>query len=320
MKILAPVSNVESARLFIKSGAEEVYLGADDELFSQMSMTGRGKSAYDGRQILCSFKELKEIVKVCKESNTTVNFLCNFPFINDEIFKGKKFIDHAVNYIERGIDAGVDAIVVGDIGLLNYLKEREYNIEVHASVFLKTLNVYQVEFFKKLNVKRIVTSYHITIDDIRAIKEKTNIDIETIGYLGCSFYNGMCSFKHDIGERYDADFIPGVTCKNTYRVKKNGIEMNDNILDVESGCSICSLKKLEEAGVDSLKIVGRDRNPEYIAKVISLYKESLEKLRNEVEPKTLQENLPYWWKRQWCRANKCKFIDRNSDLKYMIGR
>lgn len=319
MKILAPVNTLESAVSLIEAGAEEIYLGADDELFKVFSFTGRGKISNDANRVMCDFKTVKEITEYAHSKGVKVNFLGNGPYFHNGTYKDKTMEKHFLNYIEKGMDANVDSLVVGDLGLLSMIHDYKYEIELHASVYFRTVNLEQIMFLKELGVKRTTLSYHITLDEIKELCKSKAMEFEVIGYLGCSFFNGACSFLHDYGEGVLDDFNPGVSCKGLYNIADGERCCCNKIFDVESVCSICKLKELEESEVKALKIVGRDRNLDQRKAVISIYRKALEEYRSGYTSEAVRNNVPQWWKKIMCSKRVCKYNCRNPNHVYVIG-
>lgn len=320
MNILAPVNHFEAAVDLIDAGAEEIYLGADDELFSLYSFTGRGKIGYSGITMLNKFLQTKEIIDYAHSKNVKVNFLGNAQFFYNGTFKGQDMESYFLDYIEKGIKIGADALVIGDFGLLQAVSKRNYNVELHASVYFRTINKQQLLFLKDFGVSRTTLSYQITMDEITDLCAAGIMDIEVMGYLGCSFFNGACSFLHEFGEGILSDFDPGVACKGFYNVYDGGEVTNGKIFDTEAGCAICKLGELESIGVKTLKIVGRGRDHQQIAQVIQLYKKFLGYSRDEFLFTQKQAEIPGWWRKLWCSKERCKYKSENPNYSFTIGR
>lgn len=319
MNIMAPVNTFQSAVAYISAGAKELYLGGDEGLYNTFSFTGRGKYGYNGQKVLSNFEEVKEIVRYAHHNGVKVNFLCNNPFFCDGFFMGKSLEHYLFEYIEKGIEAGIDSLVVSDLGIASLLKKKRYPIEIHASVYFRTINEQQLLFLKSLGVKRAVLSYHITLDEIKTLSAANILDIEVIGYLGCSFFNGACNFLHDYGEGVIDDFDPGVTCKGKFTVKDESRVENIKIFDFELGCALCMVGELEKAGVKTLKIVGRERNYQHLAKVVELYCRFLDYYRRNLNLDDINKEIPAWWRKIWCSKKRCKFKNVNNNYQYLIG-
>lgn len=319
MKILAPASGIESAICVIEAGAEELYLGADDEIFKLYSFTGRGKISYNGSQILKKMDELKETVLYAQSRGVKVNFLGNVPFHHNGLYNNKEMDKYYLNYLEKGLEIGVDSIVIGDIGLLALAHRTFPTAELHASIYFRTINSEQLRFLKQFGVTRTALSYQVSMEDIRSLCGKEIMGIETVGYLGCSFFNGGCGFLHDFGEGVLDEFNPGVACKCFFDVKDGHKQSILKIFDFEASCSICTLFELEKAGVEALKIVGRGRDVKQIAEVIQIYKQFLSGYRQGKLFAEMQDQLPLWWKKLSCSKKSCKYMKHTPSYSYMIG-
>lgn len=317
MNILAPVNTYESAETFIEMGADEIYVGLDDELFKTFSFTGRGKMSYGGLKVLPDFNTLKEIVRYAHNKNVLVNFIANLQFFHNGNIGGEDIEKTFLQYVEKGLSAEIDSIVIGDIGLLERVYKQNYHTDIHASIYLRSINSQELLFLKSLGVKRTTLSYHITMNEIEMLAALDIMDLEVIGYLGCSFFNGACGFLHELGEGLNEYFDPGVACKNVYSVSGNGFEKNVSF-DVEAGCSLCTLHSLEQCGVSALKIVGRDRRLSEIKEVVRLYKNVLNQQRSGEFLYNENAIIPTWWRKVWCEKNKCKY-SMNPYVDYMIG-
>lgn len=309
MNLLAPVSTFESAVSAIKNGADEIYLGADDNFFNSFSFTGRGKYSFNDVKVLSAFDEVEKIVVYAHSKNVLVNFLCNTPFLTDNY--SNDFEKAIISYINKAISIKVDSIVIADIGLLYLLKQKNITTPLHASLYFRTINIEQLKFFRELGVVRVTLPYLVTLDDIKLLTESKMMEIEVPGFLGCSFYNGACNCLHSLGEETQNNFDKGVLCKSKFVVENKCTQsVKGFIFDNEMGCSICSLKELDSIGVTALKIVGREKDYNSIGDVISIYKKAL-------NSNFSKKDLPESWKMIWCRNNRCKFVNENR-LKYYI--
>ena len=317
MNVLAPVNSIESALKMINSGANEIYLGADECIFETYSFTGRGKISYGNTRILPSYDSLKEIVDFAHQNNVKVNFIANIPYLHNGAISTSNVEAAFLKYVETGLKANVDSVVVGDIGLLHSVNQQNYKVELHASIYFKTLNSQQLLLLAQLGVTRTCLSYHVTLEEIEKLIQADIMDIEVVGYLGCSFYNGTCGFLHELGEGVVDDFDPGIACKNIFSIRtKNEIQRVS--FDVERGCSICSLGSLDKIGVKALKIVGRDKSSDQMAEIVKLYLDMIQLHKNGGFGAEYVNLLPQWWRKIWCSKKRCKYR-QNPMSKYIIG-
>lgn len=309
MNILAPINTLESAKALIECGANEIYLGADDKFYQSYSFTGRGKFSYKSLRVLNSFQELKEIVSYAHHNNVKVNFLGNTPFFTDIPPSQSECM--FFQYVEEAMRCDVDAVVVGDIGLLQSYGEKKYQVPLHASLYFHTINQEQLKFLKFLGVSRTTLSYQVSMQEIQSLVAAKIMEIEVPGYLGCSFFNGACNCLHELGEGIRSDFDQGITCKSYYEVESNGVCYQGAVFDVEVGCALCRLKQLDEIGVQAVKIVGRDRDHRQNAEVVRLFHDFLH------NPERSSEDVPEYWKWIWCKNRRCKY-ENSPNLKYCI--
>lgn len=302
MKLSVPVNNIENLKKRIGLGAKEVYFGIDDDFFSSLSFTGRGKYGYRDK-INMDKADAKYSIAYAHDHGVKVNILANIPFFANKDNVEKRSENYYLqSYIEKAINLGTDSIVVGDIGVLYWIYQQKYPIKIHASIFFNTLNVDQLIWFKELGVNRAILPYQISLDEIKRICSLNLLEIEVPGYKGCSFYNGICSFLHEYGESKNYNSVFGQMCKQTFEIRKNDQIFEKAIFDTEQICSLCSLKELEKAGVTTLKIVGREQTSVITDKVIELYQNKLNGKESEVFS---------WWENRWCKNKKCKFIARD---------
>lgn len=312
MNLLTPASSMESVNYQIKSGANEIYIGMNSNIYKNYSFTGRGQVNDIKESIVPSLDDLNEIVKLAHKNNVSVNFAANTPLFSDAKYGVIDIEKSYIKYIYQGIECGVDNIIVGDIGLIYKLGKMNLPVNIHASTFFDTMNIAQLRFLKELGVKRSTLTYQISMNEIKELCKSGIMEIEVIGYMGCSFFNGSCNFIHNLGENsLEQNIEIGIPCKSLYNVNGNGINKESYpYLDAELGCALCSVYELIENGVDAIKIVGRDINHKKISKITTLFRKAIDLANNtnNKEFNNLVKDLRYnWWKRIWCEKNKCKY-------------
>ncbi|MBE7076372.1 MAG: U32 family peptidase [Clostridiales bacterium] len=246
MKILSPAGDMESLKMAVFNGADEVYLGIKD--FNARNIEG------------FNLETLKQALDFAHAFNVKVFLTVNILFRNDEM-------QSAIDLIVDAYNLGVDAFIIQDIGLAYNLQKHYPQIEKHASTQMGIHNLEGAKFVEKLGFKRVVLSRETPLEEIRSIKENTNLEIEYFG-LGalCVSFSGNCYLSSYI---CDASGNRG-KCKQLCRLpyslfnenKKlaNGFLLSAKDLDFRK-----NLKDLHNAGVTSLKIEGRARRPYYVA-------------------------------------------------------
>ena len=267
IELLAPAGSKESFYAAVNSGADAVYLG--------------GKS-FSARQYSENFsnEDLAEIVKYAHNKNVKVYVAVN------TVLKDTEIID-ALNYVFYLYEIDVDAVIVQDLGLIylinKYLPDFNVNISTQATIYDK----YGVEFFNFSNINKYILSRELSLDQIKEVASSTHNDIETFihGAL-CMCYSGQCYFSSFLGGRSGNRGKCAQPCRLNYSFfnekNKSTIEKYDekpllSLKDFKAGASVCDLIK---AGVRTLKIEGRMKNPEYTAIVVEYYRHLIDNFIN----------------------------------------
>ncbi|MCP3944372.1 MAG: peptidase [Desulfobacteraceae bacterium] len=325
MKISAPVNSFEAARHLIEKGAREIYTGMGDDYLKRLSFSGRGKVSVHCQSLLPDHQDLSNIIRYAHAHNVKVNFTANIPILPEGMADRElqeKYLDH----VKAATDLNVDSIIVGDLGALLLVRQLDTGIPLHASTFFDTINSQQLIFLHSLGVERTILSYHVTLEEIETMTKQNIHDIEVIGFMGCSFFNGCCHLIHCMGETDQQEpVVLGVPCKSIYRVDDGQKVSESQFMDFELGCSLCLLKTLVDYQVTTIKIVGRSRDYEETGQIVSIMSQALQMVNEyhatEYKQK-VQEIIPTWWKRFWCRKGRCKFAPVKNDhhfFKYYIG-
>jgi len=308
MNLMAPADSFETARGVIDSGADEIYLGLDDRNFVNLNLSGRGRGCN-----VPTRKELVEIIEFAHDRGVLVDYAVNTPFLSDEL--EEIFISHVM----AGVDAGVDALIVGEPGAMQLVGEMDTGLPVHASVLLNTFNIGQIELLKSLGASKIVLPFKMALDEIRALS-KAGVDLEIFGQFGCSNINGTCHLIHSAGESINL----GIPCRANYLVggmvqQVKQVHYVHPILDAGTDCSLCSIPDLLEIGVSALKIVGRGMNPEMMREIVRIYRACIDLALDgsgagEIRDYALAEE-PIW--QLLCEQKRCKYLKTNISDSYV---
>lgn len=254
-ELLAPAGEFESLRAAVLNGADAVYVG--------------GKS-FSARQFAGNFNddEMAQAVRFCHAYNVKIFVTINTLMNNSEI-------KDAVNYAAFLYSIGVDAVIVQDIGFLKTLREQIPDFEVHGSTQMTVHNLEGVNLLYEMGVKRIVLSRELSLKEIKYIKENTKAEIEVFvhGAL-CISFSGQCLFSSMIGGRSGNRGKCAQPCRMQYRINDKGEKAY--FLSPKDMAALDFLQEIVNIGVDSLKIEGRMKKPEYVATVISSYRRALD--------------------------------------------
>lgn len=186
---------------------------------------------------------------------------------------------------KKAYSFGVDGIIVQDIGLANLLIKNLPNLPIHASTQMTCHNLSGAEFLQNIGFKRIVLSRELSLEEIEYIKSHTSCEIEVFvhGAL-CISYSGQCLYSSLIGGRSGNRGRCAQGCRLPYSLVENKKSIdNGYLLSPKDLCSLELLPKLINTGIDSLKIEGRMKNPEYVATVTRIYRKYIDKIINNEE-------------------------------------
>lgn len=302
MRLMVPASTLSDAKALIEAGAEDIYVGATSDAFNNYSFNGRSVVAKNGKRVLPDFYELEKMCSLVHKKGGKVYFLANNPMLNgDSCDLKEKFL----NYVDEGVNAGADYVILGNINTLMWVTNKYPNIKTVASSYLEAQNEYTIKLLESFGVSQIVLSYQCNLNEIKELCNISHAQIEVFGHGGCSFYVGSCNMFHEMGESINI----GYPCRATYDIKHEGINMQTRILDCFKMCSLCKLKELEKCGVHSLKIVGRDLPSDYILSIVKVYSAAIEQLRGTGKLNMETLDIPKWWTRTWCLSdsNLCRY-------------
>lgn len=253
-ELLAPAGSFEHLKTAIKAGADAVYVGG---------------SRFGARAYADNFHEdeLVEAIRYChlygKKLYLTVNTLMKEQEIEEELY----------SFILPFYQAGLDGVIIQDLGVVSFLRAHFPNMELHASTQMTISTADGAQAAKRMGMCRIVPARELSIDEIKKIKEDTGLEMEIFihGAL-CYCYSGQCLLSSVYGGRSGNRGRCAQPCRLPYRAgDKNGYFLSPKDL-----CSLDALPELIEAGVDSLKIEGRMKNTDYVAGVVSIYRSYLD--------------------------------------------
>ena len=257
MEILSPAGSFECLTSAIRAGADAVYIGG-----ASFSARRNAKNFTD--------EEITEAARHCHLHGAKLYVAVNI------LIKESEFCD-ALNYAKKLIEMGVDGIIIQDLGLMCNLREMSDEIFINASTQMTIASTEAVQFAKALGADRVVLARELGLNEIKSIKENTDIQLETFvhGAL-CMSWSGQCLLSSVIGGRSGNRGLCAQPCRLNYTLLKDGKAVSKNmpLLSLKDICLADKLKELEPY-VDSLKIEGRMKSPEYTAAVTALYKKAI---------------------------------------------
>lgn len=312
IEILAPVGNIEMLYAALSAGADSFYMALDDF----------GARAYAENFDIVSIKEVIDYVHLFnKKVFITINTL-----IKDQEIK------KALYYIEKLYEYGTDAILVQDIGLFSLIKDKIPQLEIHASTQMAVRDYYGAKALMNLGYDRIVIARETPFEEIKKIAT-LNVDTEVFvhGSL-CVSFSGECLMSSFLGKRSANRGRCAGACRKKYElVSDKKVLDNDYFLNMNDLNTINHVDKLIEAGVDSLKIEGRMKSPEYVYTIVKNYKNQIEKNfynkddLQDISNRAYTEGFIFGQKRDYITLEKSKkrravgLVEENKNKKYFIA-
>lgn len=253
-EILAPCGEFNSVIYAINAGADAVYLGG--EMFSARAYASN-----------LSNDQIIEAIKYAHLHNAKVYLTLNTLIKNKEI-------EQAINMIRPLYENGLDAIIIQDFGLLKIISDIFPSLDIHASTQMSIMSHEGIKLLKKYNVTRVVPARELSINEIEALK-KEGLEIECFVHGAmCYSYSGKCLFSSIAGGRSGNRGRCAGPCRKPYEVldeNKKTILNKCYPLSMKDMCTIQNINQLIDAKVDSFKIEGRMKAPEYSAGVSEMY-------------------------------------------------
>ncbi|MCM1056415.1 MAG: U32 family peptidase [Firmicutes bacterium] len=258
VELLAPAGSPAAFYGAVKAGADAVYLGSQ---------------RFGARAYAENFtkEELIECIRYGRIMGCRLYLTVNTLMKEDEL---GELYDHIRPFYE----CGLDGVIVQDLGALRLLKEHFPGLALHASTQMTLCSSNGAELLKKMGACRIVPAREISLEEIRKIRQKVDIELETFVHGAmCYCYSGQCLFSSILGGRSGNRGRCAQPCRLPYSVETDGKRSGEQYyLSLKDMCTIEHIPELIEAGVDSFKIEGRMKKPEYAAGVTAVYRKYID--------------------------------------------
>ena len=257
-ELLAPAKDINCAMTAINCGADAVYIGA--ESFGARKKAGN------------SIEDIKKIVNYAHLFNVKIYVTVNTLIYDNEL-------NEVETLIKRLYEAGVDALIIQDLGIL---KLKLPPIPLHASTQCHNLDIEKIKFLQSLNISRVVLPRELTLEEIEKIKLQTGAELEFFvhGAL-CVSYSGQCYLSQAIGGRSANRGECAQPCRNKYSLvdeKGNYIIKDKYLLSLKDFCLIDNLEELIKSGIFSFKIEGRLKDEDYIKTTVYAYRKKFDEI------------------------------------------
>jgi len=307
-ELLAPAGNLEKLKFAVHYGADAVYIGGQ-------------KYGLRSNADNFTFEEMKEGVEFAAKYGAKV-------FVATNIYAHNEDIEGIEEYLRSLQDAGIAAIIAADPAIIEVAKRAAPKLEVHLSTQQSTLNWQAVKFWKDEGLPRVVLGRETSLEEIAAIKEHVDIEIEAfIHGAMCSSFSGRCVLSNHFTDRDSNRGGCCQSCRWKYDLFEDGREdatswvseedqlmqqaapapapfkpgvtqiplfqPQDNPFTMGSKdlCMLEHIPDLIEVGIDSFKIEGRMKSIHYVATVVNVYRQAIDSYMADPENYVLK---PEW--------------------------
>ncbi|RAM49604.1 MAG: U32 family peptidase, partial [Hapalosiphonaceae cyanobacterium JJU2] len=270
-ELLAPAGNWECAEAAVENGADAIYFGLD---------------RFNARMRAENFTEadLPELMEYLHSRGVK-----GYVTLNTLIFPQE--LREAQQYIRSIITAGVDAVIVQDIGICRLIRHLSPDFPIHASTQMSITSTAGVEFAESLGCNLVVLARECSLHEINKIQSQlayrsSSLPLEVFvhGAL-CVAYSGQCLTSEALGGRSANRGECAQACRMPYELIADGEVMNlgdrKYLLSPQDLAGLEVLPDLVKSGVACLKIEGRLKSPEYVANVTRVYRQALDRVMVE---------------------------------------
>ena len=279
IELLSPAGDMERLKMAVLYGADSVYLAGTD--FGMRSFAGNFTP-----------EELPKAVEFAHSHGVSVHVTVNTMPRNDEVV-------NLPAYLEQLQDAGVDALILADLGAFTLAGKYAPKCARHVSTQQSIANYECAKAWYDLGATRVVLARECNLEEIRTIREKTpkELEIETFGHGAmCVSYSGRCLLSNYMTGRDSNRGACAQPCRYQYALmeeKRPGEyfpvfedEKGTYILNSRDMCMIDHLKDLQDAGVDCIKVEGRAKSAYYAAIVTGAYRHCIDDVAagREIDP------------------------------------
>ena len=264
-ELLAPAGSRKAFLGALAAGADAVYLGGEK---------------FGARAYAENFSQ-EDIVRSIREAHLYGRKV----YLTLNVLTKENELKETVAFAVSLYRAGLDGVIVQDLGVLDTLHRECPGLDLHASTQMSVAGPEAVRFLKQHGVKRVVPARELSLEEIRTIKREEPVDIECfIHGAMCYSYSGRCLLSSYLGGRSGNRGRCAGTCRLPYKIigsdgrtvsLKKGREM-PYPLSMRDMCVLEILPDLIDAGIDSFKIEGRMKSPHYAAGVTALYRKYID--------------------------------------------
>ncbi|MCP3871610.1 MAG: U32 family peptidase [Desulfobacteraceae bacterium] len=306
IELLAPGGDIDSVKAAIVAGADAIYCGLN-------------KFNARNRATNIDLEDLNGILNLAHRHNCKVFLTLNIIIVGSEI-------PFLISLLNKLINTRIDGVIVQDLGVFYILSKYFKGLKIHASTQLNTHNEGQINFLNKLRATRVNLSRELNINEIEAlvlIGHKNNILTEVFVHGSyCICFSGICYISSFLGGNSGNRGRCSQHCRDRYLTTLEGKNFPLNLKD---NSAFFDLRKISDAGVDSIKIEGRMKRLDYVYTVVNSWKKQLKKFYDQDRLSDDNSDLYKVFNRDFSNAylkgdiNKDMFIDnpRDNSIKHL---
>ena len=260
-ELLAPAGDWDALRAAVANGADAVYFGL---------------SKFSARQRAANFTrtELPDVLAHLHDHNVRGYVALNTLLFSDEL-------EEAAAIAVASADAGADAVIVQDLGLVRLIRRLAPSLPIHASTQMTLTEPRAIEFVRPLGVERVILPRELSMADIRRIREATPMALEVFvhGAL-CMSYSGQCLASESLWGRSANRGLCGQACRLPYRLIVDGRPRNLGdrayLLSTKDLAAWDRIADLVHLGIAGFKIEGRLKSAHYVAAAVQVYRAAID--------------------------------------------
>lgn len=272
VELLAPAGSKEALTGAFNAGADAVYLGGE---------------RFGARAYADNFST-EEIIRSLAEAHVLARKI----YLTANVLTREEELPELVRFVKKLYEAGLDGVIVQDIGVLSALRDACPDLPLHASTQISVTSAEAVRYLRRLGVSRVVPARELSLREIETLREEDAaeydqpIEIEAfIHGAMCYSYSGRCLMSSFLGGRSGNRGRCAGTCRLPYRIldenrRPAGPDARKKEvypLSMKDMCVLQILPELIDAGIDSFKIEGRMKKPVYAAGVTAIYRKYIDR-------------------------------------------
>jgi len=271
-ELLAPAGTREAVIAAINGGADAVYFGG-----KSFNARRNAKNMTD--------EEITEAVALCQKHQVKVYITLNILIKNSEMSE----LVNTLNFLK---DLNLDGLIVQDIGFIYLIRHYFPEFKLQTSTQASVYGLEGVLFFQEQGFSRVVLPREMPLTQVAEIKKKVEVELKIFSHGAlCYAYSGQCLMSSMIGGRSGNRGLCAQPCRKVYKLfdEGNRLIQEGYLLSPKDLNTLDDLETIIASEVDSLKIEGRMKTPEYVYGITRAYREAIDAAAGETGEKTIDD-------------------------------